>query len=188
MFDRLTLILNWSLIPLLIIGITVTLSLQLEETSEKSERSAPPERADYFIRGARLSTLGLNGKLLYQIQAEEILHYPDRSAAMTDMTLHYQGGSAGIWQLHAGSGRIPPDGGKLELQGDVVIRGQRPNEGITQMKMSEVQLFPEKGILLTESAVSIIEPGSLITAVGMEADILRDIISLSKDVQVQYAW
>lgn len=180
--------LNWGLAPLLVIAFAITLTLQLEYAEDETDQSTPPDHADYFIRGAKMSALGLNGKLLYQIQAEEILHFRDRSANLTDMTLHYQGGSAGIWQMQANKGFMPAGGKKFELVGDVIIKGQRPNKGLTQMRMSEVELVPEEGMLRTASEVSITEPGSKISAVGMEADILNDVISLSNNVQVRYAW
>ena len=188
MLRRLPTAYNWGLIPLLVVAVAITLSIQLDESNKAVEVSAPVQHPDYFIRGAKLSTLGLNGKLLYQVQAREILHFPDRSATLSDMTLHYQGGDAGIWQLKADSGFMPAGSKNIELEGDVVIRGQRPNEGVTQMRMSEVELDPTTGMIQTKSAVTITEPGSQISAVGMEADILNDVISLLKDVQVRYAW
>lgn len=180
--------LNWGILPLLVVAVAISFSIQLEKTMDEEERSPPPNQSDYFIRGARMSALGPHGELLYQVQAEEILHYPDRSATLTDMTLHYQGGPAGVWQLKAGHGRIPPGGGKVTLEGEVIIRGTRPNRGPTLMKMSEVELIPEQGLMVTEAPVIIAEPGSKVSAVGMQADILKDVISLSRDVQVRYAW
>ncbi len=180
--------LGWGLLPLLALAVIITLTLQLNYQEDSSEKSQPPEYADYFIRGAKLSALSPTGKLMYQVQAEEILHFPDRSADLTDMRLHYQGGPAGIWMLKASKGRIPAGGGTVELIGDVVIKGKQPEKGLTQMRMSEVKLFPTEGLLRTDSAVSIIKPDAKITAVGMEADIVKDVISLSKDVQVRYAW
>lgn len=179
---------NWGLLPLLVIAFAITLSLQLDNDGEDADQALPPDRSDYFIRGAKMSAMGPHGKLIYQVQAEEILHFPDRSATLTDMTVHYQGGPTGVWQLKSKRGVIPVGGKKLTLQGDVFIRGKRPNKGLTQMKMNEVDIIPMTGTMITQSPVSIIQPDARITAVGMRADILEDVINLSSDVQVHYAW
>ena len=179
---------NWGLLPLLVIAFAITLSLQLDDDREDIDQAVPPDRSDYFIRGAKMSALGPHGKLVYQIQAREILHFPDRSATLKDMTVHYQGGPAGIWQLKSKQGVIPAGGEKLTLQGDVFIKGNRPNKGLTQMKMNEVDILPGSGMMVTTAPVSIMQPGSRMTAVGMQADILKDVINLSSDVQVRYAW
>lgn len=180
--------LTWGLIPLLIVAVIITLNIQIDEDLEAEARSQPPDKADYYIRDAKLSAMGPNGKPLFQVKAGEILHFPDNSAEMTNMTVYYQAGSAGIWQLHSDRGEVPPEADQLKLIGDVRIRGKRPDEGLTQMRMSEVVVLPREGMLRTESPVSIVEPGARMTAVGMQLDILQDVISLSKEVQVRYAW
>lgn len=188
MANQFTSPLGWGLLPLFILAVVVTITLQFGGIEIEDERSKPPDHSDYYIRGAKMSKLGPNGKLLYQVQAEEILHFRDRSAQMTNLSLHYQGGGAGIWFLKAGKGRIPADGETVELVGDVVIKGKRPERGLIQMHMSEVEVIPEQGLMRTDKPVSILEPDSRISAIGMEADILSDVITLSKNVQVRYAW
>ncbi|MGH8531114.1 MAG: LPS export ABC transporter periplasmic protein LptC [Nevskiales bacterium] len=183
---------QWGLLPILLVP--VVLSLWRPQGGESFEAFAPvaPDQADYYMRDARMSAMDEAGKLLYQVQADEVVHFPDLSTQLTRVNVHYQNDERGLWRLSALTGRMPPlaaDGQEVvELSGGVTITGQRTGTDprLTRVTTPDAIIQPGKGTLQTRAPVQIREAGIAADAEGMELDIVNDTLALLKNVRVRY--
>lgn len=82
------------------------------------------ERRGYFMLDATLTEMGADGKPRMVVQAQQIeQQLADDSVEMSDLRLNYVTGDAGIWNVTARNGRMPPDRRSLILSGDVTVTG-----------------------------------------------------------------
>ena len=82
------------------------------------------ERRGYFMVDATLTEMGADGKPRMVVQAQQIeQQLADDSVEMRDLRLNYVTGDAGIWNVTASRGRMPPDRRSLILAGDVTVTG-----------------------------------------------------------------
>lgn len=184
---------QWGLLPILLVPVLVSLwRPQGGGTSYEVFAPVPPDQADYYIRDARMSAMDEAGELMYQVQADEVAHFPDLSAKLTRVNVHYRSNEQGLWRLSALQGRMPPPaaGGAevVELSGGVTITGQRASTDprLTRVTTPNAVIQPGKGTLQTQAPVQIREPGISADAEGMQLDIVNDTLSLLKNVRVRY--
>lgn len=185
-------VVQWGLLPILLVPVLLSL-WRPHDGSENLTAFAPvpPDRADYYLRDARMSAMGEDGLLMYQVQADEVLHYPDTSATLENVNVHYQSRDHGLWRLSAREGRMPPHAvgaqETVELSGGVTVTGQRGAEQrLTQVTMPNAIVRPGAGTLQTDAAVKVQEPGVVADAQGLELDIVNDKLALQKNVRVRY--
>ncbi len=182
---------QWGLLPILLVPILLSL-WRPQGAGIEILAPVPPEQSDYYIRDAKMSVMGEDGNLSYQVQADEVVHYPDLSAKLNRVNVHFQSGERGLWRLSAIEGRMPPPGPDrqevVELSGGVVITGQRSNaaDRFTQVTTPEAVIRPAKGTLETRAPVQIREAGIAADATGMELDIVNDKLALLNKVRVRY--
>lgn len=179
--------LRWGLLPILLVPVIVSFWPRSEQfRPSESAPATAPESIDYYLRGAKMSALDDNGQLLYQIRADEVLHYPDESANMSGLAMDYLG-PEGDWQLTAPVGRAPTGGKEVQLSGGVRITGGRRGQPSATVTMDEARLLPDRKQLDTDSPVAMDEPGRKVRAVGMTMDFRTDRVKLKHKVRVNHA-
>ncbi len=184
-------VVQWGLLPILLVPVLLSLWRPQESDTLQTFAPVPPGQADYYIRDARMSAMGEDGQLLYQVQADEVLHYPDTSASLSNVNVHYQSRERGLWRLSAREGRMPPHAAgeqeTVELTGGVTVAGQRSGaERLTRVTMPDAVIRPQAGTLRTDAPVKVQEPGIAADAQGLELDIVNDKLNLLKNVRVRY--
>lgn len=177
--------LRWGLLPILLAPIIISFWPRSERLIQAPETEAPPESIDYYLRGAKMSALDDDGQLLYQVRADEVLHYPDDSANMSGLEMEYFG-PEGKWQLTAPTGRAPAGKNEVQLKGGVIITGGRHGRSSMTMTMAQARLLPELRQIDTNSAIRMDEPGRKVRAVGMTVDFRKDRVKLKNKVRVNH--
>lgn len=179
---------RWGLLPILLVPVVVSFWPQTTHLATEAE---PVEinnnEADYYLRGAVMSSLGEDGRLLYQFRANEVLHYPDETAQATEIEMDYLG-SEGTWNIRAPLGTTPSSGNELQLSGGVLIKGQKSQKHphIT-ISMDNARLLSDTRQLDTDAAVRMDDSGRKVRAVGMTMDIDKDVVKLKNKVRVTHA-
>lgn len=177
---------RWGLLPILLVPVVVSFWPQGERLTRSAGAEAAPDSIDYYLRGAKISALDDDGHLLYQVRAEEVLHYPDESADMTELQMDYLG-PEGNWRLTAPIGHAPAGKNEVQLSGGVAISGGRKGRPSQTIHMAKARLLPEQKQIDTDSSVRMDEPGRRISAVGMTMDFEKDRVKLKHKVRVNYA-
>lgn len=187
---------RWSLLPLLFVPVLLSLWRPNEE-GLLIHRPTPPSMADYYIRDAKTSVMGTDGLLSYQVRAAEVTHYPDNSARMQQVRVHYKNTSQYAWQLTANRGYAPPrqsgEDERIELTDGVQILGERgANDAassiasLTSIVTDKATIYPALSRLETQATVQIREPGLTADAEGLIADVRQGVLSLQGKVKVNY--
>lgn len=170
------------LIPLILLG--VGLQLQKRPAIESADLPRPPPEADYYLRGAELSSMGADGQLLYRVKAGTVLHYPDRSIELDEVSVDYLNGP---WTLTAASGRIPPGEQTLSLSGNVFMQGtlDTTREQV-ELRTDRITIAFEQRTIQTDARVRMSSPTIQATATGMQTDLAGQELRLLADVEVRY--
>ncbi len=179
---------RWGLLPILLVPVVISFwpsATPLRSEAETIE--VAPDSADYYLRGAKMSSLDDDGRLLYQFRADEVLHYPDESAHITQLELEYLG-PEGHWNIKAPIGIVPTGLNELQLSGGVLIQGRSEKTSpLTTITMDDARLLPDTRQLDTDSEIRMDDSGRKVRAVGMIMDIDKDIVKLKHQVRVNHA-
>ena len=180
---------RWGLLPILLVPVVVSFWPQspvLVTEQESQDEVLETDNPDYYMRGAKMSALDDEGKLLYQVRTDELLHYPDDSATASALEMEYFG-PEGHWLLTAPQGQAPAGVNELQLSGGVLIKGRHSqNRPLTTMQMDKARLLPAKMQLDTDSPIRMDEAGRRVRATGMIMDIDKDVVKLKKNVRVHH--
>ena len=182
---------RWGLLPILLVPVVISFWPRSGQLSIDTDSALQPEEApdsvDYYLRGAKMSALDNNGKLLYQFRADEVLHFPDNSAHISQLEMDYLG-NEGKWKITSPIGISPANANELQLSGGVLIKGRsNPRHPISTITMAEARLLPDSRQLDTDSSVQMDEIGRKVRAVGMTLDIDKDVVKLKNKVRVNHA-
>ncbi len=170
------------LIPLVIGG--VALQLKQPPSVHRSDLPLPPPEADYYLRGAELSSMDAEGRLLYRVKAATVLHYPDQSIDLQEVSVDYLNGP---WTLTAAHGRIPPGEHSLSLSGEVRMQGTLSMTGETvQLQTDHITIAFAQKQIETDARVNMSSPTIQATAQGMRTDLQGQELKLLADVRVRY--
>lgn len=169
------------LIPLILIGVAT--QLRQPPATPAFQAAAPPPEADYYLRGAEISTMGEDGALLYRVLASDVLHFPDQRIALSDVKVDYLDGP---WTLLAEQGEIPADQSTLQLSGSVRMSGTLRNGEAVRLETPDLAVQFDARIIHTEASVSMTSDNVTATARGMHTDLAGQELKLLSEVRVRY--
>ena len=170
-----------ALIPAILIGVAT--QVRTPQTRPSVEVPQPPPEADYYIRGAQLSSMDESGQLLYRVNATNVLHFPDDSVSMAEVEVDYLNGP---WTLSANSGHIPPGEESLELSGDVKMHGTLRTGQTVHLRTDSIRIRFAERLIDTESTVHMNSDSVTATATGLRTDMAGQELRLLSDVRVRY--
>ncbi len=138
----------------------------------------------YYLRDATILGTGEDGRLLYQIEAEDIRQAPSEdSVYLEQVRISYAQPGQADWTVSAREGSIAGSGERIELRGDVELTSAEQAVGNDLVIRTQTLSFqPRERIASTADAVSITQRGNELTAIGMEADLNAQLLRLKSDV------
>jgi LPS export ABC transporter protein LptC len=171
-------------------------------TGPKTDSSQPAPRLGlgYYVKDARLTGTGTDGKVLYRVgttAAEQLL--ADGTITMRDVTVDYEPAAEVPWKLRANQGQIPPDRNIIELAGDVVATtastaaepAKATAEGRTSgaplvIRTDYLELDPEAYVASTESFVAVERNRDTLNAKGMRVYLKQDRLQFNAEVRGRF--
>lgn len=126
---------------------------------------------DGFIRGAVITDLTPQGQPKLQLLSPKLLHYPDKSTDMTTphFVLYADDGGA-PWHIYAQYGRALNGMEALLLWDQVKIeRAASAKNEETTILTSELNIYPDQKLITSDKKVTLIQPGTRISSVGVRA-------------------
>lgn len=143
---------------------------------------------DFFLREFELTSMDRAGEPRYRLVADGMTHYGDNDTADVSaprMTLFRPAGPP--WQGRSAAGWVATGGEMVRLTGEVVIT--RPGEvgapGI-ELRSEEMRVWPEKEYAETELPVTLRDTLGVTQAVGLNADLKHDVLTLQSNVRGVY--
>ncbi len=152
------------------------------------ELDTPLLGAGYFLRGARLTGTGEDGRVLYRVRAENVSqNQTDGSIQMGDIAVEYEPGLEIPWRLEADAGRIPPLSRIIQMSGNVVATTLGRSGANTVITTDYLEVDPRLFTASTPRKVAIQHRGGTINATGMRAWLREDRLELVSNVNGRFA-
>jgi len=156
-----------------------------QQESDPQQTSVSSSGPDAFVTGMQLTVMDETGQEKYRIESDTMTHFPeDEHFKLTRPRFNITRPDGTVWQITAERGRTTPDNDQLWLLGEVDIR--RPETSKTSglhVKTSDMLIKPDDETAETDNAVTITARGYLVTAVGLKADLKKNLLELRSRVQ-----
>jgi LPS export ABC transporter protein LptC len=166
-------------------------------STEVEEPAGPRLGLGYYVRDARLTGSGPDGRILYRVSAasaEQLL--ADGTITMQDVAVDYEPAAEVPWQLRADRGQIPPDRNIIELSGDVTATtavspdatggGDRSSAAPLLIRTDYLELDPEAYIARTERMVAVERDRDTLRARGMRVYLKQDRLQFNSEVRGRF--
>ncbi|MBL8202222.1 MAG: LPS export ABC transporter periplasmic protein LptC [Chromatiales bacterium] len=182
----------------LVVAALASTWLVLRNPSTDVETPAAPRLGlGYYVRDARLTGSGPDGRILYRVTAaaaEQLL--ADGTITMQDVAVDYEPAAQVPWKLRASRGQIPPDRNIIELAGDVTAltevspaatgSGGRSSAAPLLIRTDYLELDPEAYIARTERMVAVERDRDTLRARGMRVYLKQDRLQFSAEVRGRF--
>jgi len=170
----------------LLVGLTLWLNQLVQPSGARNDGSARHD-PDLIVEKFNARKLGEDGKVLYTLAADRMVHYPDDdSAHLQTVTLEAFEPQQPKMTATAEKGRMEQGGDRVWVEGNVVIvRAADARLGEARLTTDKLLLLPDAGIARTSEVVTLDTPESRTRAVGMELDNQARTIKLER-VQATY--
>lgn len=163
----------------------LTRSLQGPEEADDT-RSAFEE--GYYFRQARILGTGVDGKLLYRIEAERAQQRNGQNVEFENVRIAYTPSAAVPWTLIADTALISEDQSRISLRGNVrAVRSDAGGAAATEVRTQFLELEPANYSAYTDRRVQIIMDEQEITATGMTASLQDNRLELISNVSGKFS-
>lgn len=164
-----------SWLPLAVLALLVGLTLWLNQLVQ-----APVARADgkqrhdpdLMVEKFSARKLGEDGRVLYTLVAQKMVHYPDDDSALLEsLTLESYEPRQPRMTITADNGRLEQGGDRVWIEGNVVVlREADVKNGPVRLTTDKMLVLPDEGIARTSSEVKMESPTGRAVAAGLEVD------------------
>jgi lipopolysaccharide export system protein LptC len=147
---------------------------------------------DWFSVDAVVTDMDENGIPKRRFTAEKVLHYPNnKTSDMLRPTFTLFHPEREPWHLSSDKGRSfhgrhTSDIIRLDLWHDVVLQ-QIEADATTEMHTSTIAIFPNEDFAETDQSVLFLQPGQMLTGVGMRAYFVDNALELFSQVRSEHA-
>lgn len=143
---------------------------------------------DYSMRELHTRRFDEHGRLIRDLKAVQLDHYPDaRGSILKQPLLTVRAESGSPWLIRAERGNSPPGEQEIFLNENVRIdRAASARNVELALTTATMRVVPEKDFAETEAAVSIVSPGAHTQGVGMKAYLAQQQLTLLANVRGQY--
>lgn len=151
----------------------------------------------YYVRDARLTGSGPDGRILYRVSAvaaEQLL--ADGTITLREVAVDYEPAAQVPWKLRADRGQIPPDRNIIELTGEVTATtavspaatGARNRSSAAPLliRTDYLELDPEAYIARTERMVAVERDRDTLRARGMRVYLKQDRLQFNAEVRGRF--
>lgn len=132
------------------------------EGDRAEDRDVPDLAYDFEARDVLVQQMDETGRLLYQIEAQQIAQLPDNGRiAATGLTMHHdpaETDTAGPyrWTLTARSAALPAEGGKVSFQGNVRASGRLHTNNVdVQLSTEQLDYDLDAGVISSDAEVAL---------------------------------
>ena len=148
-------------------------------------------RSDYQLYDFELVVLDDQGLEAFTLRAPQLARQPgDESLDLAQpVFLFPAGGEEGRqaqWEMRSNAAWVSPDGGEVQLRGDVRAQDPGAPGGSTILATERLDVFPRDDRASTDAQVRIERPGSIIRGRGLRVDLATKHYVLQSDVETRY--
>lgn len=168
----------------------VTLGACSSGTNEADTAFAKADADDmgYLARGAQIIETSADGKPRFRLTAATITQpASSRDVEMQDVAMNLADERGARWQLSADSGQMPPDARRIELAGNVLIRGEAgSSREPLEIRTAALTYDVENERATSSVDVTIQLTGKRLEARGLDANIKDSQVRLESKVHGRF--
>jgi lipopolysaccharide export system protein LptC len=144
------------------------------------------DRPDYVLHDFELVALDDQGRESFTLRAPTMTRNPDqRSMEMATPVFLLPDGDDQYWRVSARNGWIAADGNELRLRGDVRVASP-PQQRKVAMNTEQLNVYPDRDLATAPGAVTITQPGSILSGRGLETNLASKHYELKSQVRTRY--
>lgn len=151
---------------------------------------ASADLPDYTMENFVSTALDTQGKIIRQFQGLRMEHYPTADAWVSQPYLVTYDDMKPVWYIRAESARVPPEGDKVWLLGDVYFWQYTSVNNVAERRAEiitrDVLLKPAQDYAETAAPVRIVSPQGVTESVGMRAHMPTRQVELLSKVRGHY--
>lgn len=142
----------------------------------------------YYLKQARIFGMGVDGNLLYEIEAETAEQQEDGRIEFADVRIRYSPDSDVPWVVSADEATLRDENPTITLRGHVqIINAGAAAGNITEIRTQYLELDARQFIAETNERVQIRIGERSLTATGMLASLHDDRIELKSNIRGKIA-
>lgn len=147
-----------------------------------------PPRSDYTLADFTLASFDETGKLALTVVAPRLAKHPQLDSLEIDQPrMKLRDANGEDWDARARAGWVRGDGKEVRLQGAVeVAHPPTARRGPVSVKAERLTAFVDTSMLESDTAVTIVQPGSILRGTGLEADLKQKRFTLLNQVTARY--
>ncbi|MFT5577898.1 MAG: lipopolysaccharide export system protein LptC [Paraglaciecola psychrophila] len=149
-----------------------------------TEQPSQQQRPAYYLNGVQNHNFDNNGELSVYITGDAVSHQPTKdSSIIHNPQLDLFTAGVKTWQATAASATAYSHSDLIELHDSVDIRTA---DGNTLLTTERLDIVADKKIAKTQSPVSLVTAGGVITSGGMQADLRSKEIVMTGNIRGHY--
>ena len=154
---------------------------------DNAAAEAPRLRPDYVMRDFEMISLDDQGQEAVTLKAPLMQRNPSDQTWAISMPLFLLPDPKGQpWELRAQSGWVSAKGEELRLKDNVVGTSPTGAATPTEFKTTHLNVFPRQNLARTDAAVTITQPGSILSGTGFETNTKTKRYALKSQVHSRY--
>jgi lipopolysaccharide export system protein LptC len=157
-------------------------------TRQQPSRAAGQQHvADYRMHNFTATYMSAEGRPKQRLQAMDMVHFADDDTAELSrprITIYRPGSPP--WRVFAARGHVGPGGKLVTLDKGVRAHRNDPAQGWVEMLTRDMRLRPDDHYAETDSPVTIVQPETVVRAVGMQAYMKTERLILLSEVHGRY--
>ena len=147
-----------------------------------------PPRSDYLLYDFELLALDEGGKESFMASGPRLTRHPNLGTLDIESPKFSSPDASGdVWTSSAKRAWVNKEGSELRMMGAAEVRGpSAENIDPTMLRSESLTVFPRENRVVSEAAVTVTEPGSILTAIGLRANLDTQQVELLSDVRIHY--
>ncbi len=175
------------LMLLLLAALTWWLDSKVQPLTPKRDGSSRHD-PDYIVENFTATRMNKDGTPRYILSAKKMVHYPDDDTTHLESPVfrHIDGGKPEI-NITANTGLLTSGSEDAYFTGNVkVVREARDNDPELRAFTSFLHIIPDQDLAKTDKPVTLTDPHSIVTAVGLELNSDTRVLKLLSNVKGHY--
>ena len=175
------------LMLLLLAALTWWLDSKVQPLAPKRDGSSRHD-PDYIVENFTATRMSKEGTPRYILTAKKMVHYPDDDTTHLEYPVfrHLEDGKPEI-NITANQGLLTSGGEDAYFTGDVkVVRKAWKSDPELKAFTSFLHVIPDQDLAKTDKPVTLTEPHSVVTAVGLELNSETRVLKLLSNVKGHY--
>ncbi|HVF34570.1 MAG TPA: LPS export ABC transporter periplasmic protein LptC [Candidatus Saccharimonadia bacterium] len=160
----------------------------LNRDDPKTETYVGPPRSDYTLDRFTLTSFDERGAFAFTVEAPRLARHPWLGSFEIDgpaFRIRDAGGED--WRARSTRGHVSGDGKTLKLVDKVELdRPKSAGKAPVSIRSDELTAHVDASLVTSNSAVTIMQPGSILAGTGLDADLEQKRFSLKQRVTARY--